>query len=223
MNKNGMFGATANTLDRILTKIPLTYNGIMKRMIGEDFKTLLDVGTGTGLAIQLVNPDNKFQVTGIEIYKPYIEECRKKGLYENIIEADIRTVNIPEKSYDTVICLHVIEHLNKDEGWKMIEKLEGIALKSVILAMPIGHFEQNAYDDNEHQEHKSEWYPGELQQRGYKVIGQGLKVMYGENNVVKKYGTLVAYIFFCISTLLEPLLFIRPEWGVYMFGRKNIS
>lgn len=221
MSSEGLLNKKVSRFDLILASFPMTYMGILKGLVGDDFVTILDVGTGTGGPMEIINSKKKFKATGIDIYMKYLEVCRAKGIYKKLIEQDVRFLKIKDKSYDVVICSHVVEHLTKKEGLALIQKLERIAKKRVVIAVPVGHLHQEAYDDNEHQKHKSQWYPNDLRKMGYIVVGQGLRAIYGEQNMVKNYGRL-SYLIFLFSILFQPLLLIKPELGVYMLAKKEI-
>lgn len=220
--KDGLFGKRATLLDRVFTKVPLTYWGIIKRIVGNDFVTILDAGCGTGTQMEIINNQRKYHSTGVDIYEPYLKECRIKKIYNKLLKCDIRSMPFKEKSFDVVICFHVIEHIGKKDGYKVIKNLEALAKKKVILVLPNGLLPQEEYDHNEFQRHKSEWYPKDLRKLGYRVVGQGLKAIYGEENIVKKYG-VISYLVFFFSMVFQPLLFLKPDYGVYMICRKDIK
>jgi SAM-dependent methyltransferase len=222
MINKGLLEVKTSSFDRLLVKFPLTYWGILCRMVGTDFKTILDVGCGNGDPMSVINRDHTFQATGVDIYAPYLQVCKKRGVYSNLVRSDIRDLPFKDKSFDTVICFHVIEHLTKKEGLFLIKKLETIARKRVVLAMPLGDLPQEEYDGNKHQEHKSEWYPSEFKKMGYKVVGQGLMAIYRNENVVEKYGWL-SNIIFVFSILFQPLLLIKPELARYIICRKDLD
>ncbi len=217
----GMFNKKIGKWELFLSYFPLTYNGILRSMVGNNFKTILDVGCGTGLPMEIINYKKLYTATGVDIYDPYLKECKLKNVYTKLINSDIRKLPFKEKSFDVVICFHVIEHLTKKEGDDLIRKLEKIAKKRVVLAMPIGYLHQEEYDGNQHQAHKSQWYPKDLREKGYMVTGQGLRVLYKEENVVVKYG-IFSNILFLISMLFQPLLMYKPENAIYMFAMKDI-
>lgn len=209
-------------LDYILSGFPLAYWGILRRAVGEDFATILDVGCGTGDPMGVINHDKNYKATGIDIYKPYLKECRERGYYSQLIEGDVRKLSFKDRSFDAVVSFHVIEHLTKEEGLAMIKKMEKIAKKRVVIVTPLGHLPQEEYDGNKHQEHISKWYPKDFRKMGYKVVGQGLMAIYKDQNVVEKYGFLSNFIF-VLSIFFQPLLFIKPEWARYIICRKDLK
>lgn len=218
----GQFGKKATLQQRLLSKFPLTYMGIMRNMVGTNFDTILDVGCGTGTPMELIKLDNpNAKATGVDIYKPYIDEAESKEIYDKIIQTEVTNLPFKEKEFDVVVCFHVIEHLEKDKGLELLTNLEKLAKKRVIVAMPVGDFPQDEYDGNEYQVHRSAWYPQDLKSRGYKVVGQGLKAIYRTDNLVLKYG-IWTNVIFAVGMLFQPVLFFKPELGTFMLARKDL-
>src|SRR5260221_4666297 len=127
MEHKGLLGKKSNFFEKVLTNIPFTYWGITKHMVGNDFKTILDIGCGTGVPMEILNSDGKFIATGVDVYKPYLQQCRQKGIYKKVVEMDVRKLTFKSKSFDTVICFHLIEHLTRQEGKALVKKMEAIA------------------------------------------------------------------------------------------------
>ncbi|MFH1328466.1 MAG: hypothetical protein ABIH76_06465, partial [Candidatus Bathyarchaeota archaeon] len=78
--------------------------------------------------------------------------------------------------------LETLEHLERDEGLKVLQDIERIARREVIISTPVSFAGQEAYGGNPHQEHCSFWNPIEMRQRGYKVKGMGIS----ENRLIEK-------------------------------------
>ena len=78
----------------------------------------------------------------------------------------------PDDSYDTVLLLDVIEHLEKEQAIETLEHAERIAAKQVIIFTPEGFTNQaniNAWElgHNELQRHRCGFEVAELEARGY--------------------------------------------------------
>ncbi|MFA6513916.1 MAG: class I SAM-dependent methyltransferase [Patescibacteria group bacterium] len=74
---------------------------------------------------------------------------------------------LPEESVDTIFILDVIEHLDKNEGERLLKETEKIAKKQIIIFTPLGFLPQKSenkkdawgMDGGDWQEHKSGWLP----------------------------------------------------------------
>lgn len=183
-------------------------------------KTVLDVGCGN--ISPLKNIKKVFWSEGIDIFKPYIIESKKKRIHNSYKVADIRKLDklYRPKSFDAVVALDVIEHLNKREGKKLLFAMEKIAKKMVILLTPNGVNEQNSYDDNPYQIHKSGWNRDELEKLGYKVYGlRGLKCLRNQYAGIK----YKPYFFWGFLSFISEIIFYPfPSLSFDLFAVKNI-
>ena len=209
----------------VYKQIPFTYFGKFYRPFREYLDsnekiTVLDLGCGDGSATKNLGLPKNFEITGVDIFPPYLRIARQQKVYKKLIQMDVAKYR-PDKKYDIVMTLHVLEHFNKTDGLRYLKRIEKFAVKKVIVATPIGHFPQAEYDKNPHQLHKSYWMPKEMIKRGYKVEVQGLRILWGNENVGVKYG-IFSYLLFLISGLLTPLLRLNPDLGTYMICEKKI-
>lgn len=208
-----------------MTLMPFTYPWIF-RMHLSGAKTLLDVGSGNGEFMQVINYDNKFAATGVELYPEYIKKSKTFGVYKKVIKQDIRKIKFSKKSFDAVISSQVIEHLKKKEGILHIKLMEKIARKKVVIGTPNGHFHQEEYDNNPLQEHQSHWGIADFQKLNYQVYGQGLKFIYGEHGLLANHIfkllplRLLAYL---ISYIASPLVYFSPHLAAHIIAVKKIT
>lgn len=210
----------------IYRKTPFTYIWFFKRNFDKFTKSrkkisILDIGCGDGSAIERLNLPRNFEITGIDIYEPYLKIAKGKKIYKRLIKMDARKIEV-NKKYDIVLASHVLEHLDRADGERFIKKLEKIANKRVVIAAPVGYSPQGEYDSNPHQLHKSHWSVDDLRKLGYSVSSQGLRILWGNENIVKKYGVF-SYFLFLISLVSTPLLLVRPELGTYMICKKDMK
>jgi hypothetical protein len=104
----------------------------------------------------------------------------------------------PLKSVDTIFLVDVIEHLDKDEGKKLLLATQEIARHQVVVFTPLGFMPQEHHDGIDAwglsgaawQEHKSGWLPEDFEGDGWKFfaskefhttdnLGSPLKKIYG--------------------------------------------
>jgi len=151
------------------------------RLIPVDVKSLIDVGCGRGIigALVRIYRDPK-RLVGIDIFKPYLDFCRKMNFYDELYERNLMETPLPfdGKEFDVATCIEVIEHIPKENGLRLLEELERIA-KIVIVSAPNIYFPQKAYDNNIFQRHVSEWCVKDFRKRGYNVLGVGDFVVFG--------------------------------------------
>lgn len=207
---------------QVINFLPFSSPRIIRHHLGKA-KTILDVGCGDGSFMEKINFDNKYLVTGVELYKPFIKKALQKGIYKTIKTMDIRKIRIKSKSFDVVLASQVIEHVNKKDGLNLIKKLEKIAKDKVILTTPNGFVEYDpfdVYDDNKLQKHKSGWDLDELRDYGYGVYGQGSGFIYNPEGLLYKFRKF-KNIWVIMSFLLAPVNYFFPKLGAYIVAVKS--
>lgn len=150
---SGIFYATTFPLNKRIIKV---YSDLDKKL--ENFKifllswtdpitwildpkieTVLDLGCGQGKPMEFINRKLKIKKSvGVDLFEPYIEEARQKKIHSEYVVSDIRKVKFPPKSFDLVMASHVLEHLPEKDAWKVLENMEKMAKKQIIMVTPIG-------------------------------------------------------------------------------------
>ncbi len=78
---------------------------------------------------------------------------------------------LPDRAVDSSFLVDVIEHLPKDEGWKVLAELERVTRRQLVVFTPLGFMPQHhapgekdrwGLDGAAFQEHLSGWLPEEL-------------------------------------------------------------
>jgi SAM-dependent methyltransferase len=200
--------------------LPFTYPWIVRRDIEG---SVLDVGCGDGAQMKMINFDNTLYVTGIDLYKPYVEKATKSGIYKKVLLGDIRKMKANSHSFDCVLSSQVVEHLTKKEAISLIDAMEKIAKKKVIIGTTNGFFPFDPLegkDGNPLQVHKSGWSIKEFRELGYRVYGQGLGIVYKPDGLAHRYpgGNI---IWFALSYLLSPITYYFPHISAYIIAVKQ--
>lgn len=91
---------------RIWTSVQ--YFLIKNASLNKNGKTLLDVGVGNGKNIIFANNYN-YKCIGIDISNNLLDICRKKAL--DVFKKDILDLNESFGTFDTIICIATIHHL----------------------------------------------------------------------------------------------------------------
>jgi len=71
-------------------------------------------------------------------------------------------------------------------GQELLNAMEKIARRQVIISTPAGRYQQGTLVGNPHQEHRAFWHPAELKSLDYKVRGHGLRGLFGEKGLVSR-------------------------------------
>ncbi len=168
-------GAKLRNLDARIFGVSFTqYHRLLRPEIVGHCETLLDVGCGENSPVHKFAREVTYAV-GVDSHQPSIDKSRAASIH-----SDYRCTNILEigkefapRSFDCVIALDVIEHLTKEDGRRLLDAMESIARRRVVIFTPNGFLPQPATPDNPHQIHVSGWTPDEMRARGYRVIGVG--------------------------------------------------
>lgn len=203
----------------LFNNLPFTYHWILSKLLGDN-KTVLDVGCGDGEVVAILNKNKSYDVTGIDLFEPFLRKAKKTGAYKKLLVGDIRDLKFNDKSFDVVLSSQVVEHLKKKESLGMIKEMERIAKKRVIIATIVGFLPFHPIDgddeDNPLQVHKSGWEVEEFQKLGYTVLGQGSRLFYKEGGVIRFLPGFLYPIGFAMSYLLSPLNYFFPKKMAYL-------
>ncbi len=140
-------------------------------------KTVLDVGCGRGLNGCLLHGSRDLKDTkllGIEINEKYIKSCMEHNTYDRIIKHRLPTIPLKNKSVDLILCIEVIEHLNRSDGLKLLKGIDRVCRGRAIISTPNMFFK--TIEGEEEDEHKSLWTIKDFRSRGYRVYGIGVKI-----------------------------------------------
>ncbi|MFA6194134.1 MAG: class I SAM-dependent methyltransferase [Patescibacteria group bacterium] len=171
-----------NYLKKIYKKIFPDWTIYLQRA-AKGCDSLLDLACGYNSLAQFLDVKHK---VGVEMFEDYLRQSREKGIHDEYFQDNILTIEFPPRSYDLVLASEIIEHLDKADGFTLLDNAERWAKKKVVIATPNGYIKQDSYDDNPLQIHKSGWSIEEFKQRGYRVNGiGGLKFIRGERGEYK--------------------------------------
>lgn len=200
---------------------PPTYKLIIRRLLPSGKLKILDLGCGFGAAGQVLNYNRVHEFTGIDIYKPYLKVCRKGKYYKKIINADITKLKLKKNSFDVILLLQVIEHLDKSIGERLLRQAIKAAKRCVIVSVPNGHCSQEEYDGNIHQKHLSVWTVPDLKKINFKVYGQSLSIIYGSKSYERsKKASLWQKIIVPLSIFIFPVILFFPQLGAQLIAVK---
>ena len=195
------------------------YQTLAKELVG--CKSVLDVGCGSWSPLAKVK--KFFYSEGLDIHAPSLAKIKKLKIHNHYRLGDAAKLAklYRPKSFDAVICLDLIEHLEKPAGQKLIKEMEKIARKKAILLTPNGFTKQDPLEGNPHQVHHSGWQVKDFKKRGYQVYGmRGLKFIRGECATIKYQPWLFWGL---VSTLSQLIVFWLPKLAYQFFAVKRLN
>lgn len=194
----------------------------LKRVIVPSCKSVLDVGCGKSSNLRHLSAFLT-RTVGVDLFKSDLKAAKATGIHSEYINSDINKIDrlFRSKSFDCVMAMDVVEHLEKKRAVALIIKMEKLAKKFVIIGTPNGFVSQGPLDGNVYQIHKCGFTPSELTILGFTVMGMdGPKFL-------RTYAAQIRFkpriIFSVISNLIDPLLRRYPNSSFSLFAYKNTS
>lgn len=187
----------------------------------KEASSVLDLGCGSQSPLAKIK--KKFFLVGVDIFKPRIRQSKKKKIHNQYLVGDVLEIDkfFKKNSFDTVVALDLIEHLEKKDGLRLLKKMELIAKKKIIILTPNGFTKQDQDENNPYQVHQSGWTSEEFKKRDYKVYGmRGLKFIRGEYATIKYQPW---FFWGLISTISQFLVYYLPEFAYQIFAVKELN
>jgi tetratricopeptide (TPR) repeat protein len=101
--------------------------------------------------------DWRVRIDGIELFEPYIQN-HQRSLYSSISIGDIRELASRVDNYELIIAGDVIEHLDKEDGERVIEQLYDKATRALLVNIPLGEgWDHPECHGNPGELHRSQW------------------------------------------------------------------
>ena len=132
-------------------------------------KSVLDLGCGSHSMVPIL--PSSINKTGVELFEASYQKAAASGRHHRYIREDLTKVQFGPKSFDAAVMLDVLEHLEKEDGSRLLQKMENWAKRRIVIFTPNGFHHQDCYDQNPLMEHKSGWTVEDFRTRGYRVYG----------------------------------------------------
>lgn len=208
---------------------PTTVFCLRKNLAG--CESALDLGCGPSSPIQYCR--NIKHSVGVETFRPALEEARKRKIHTEYIEKRIEEVDFPEKSFDAVILIEVLEHLPEDAGYAMLKKAEKWARKYVIVSTPNGFLPQKKYGGNPFQNHLSGWDISTMKKLGFRCFGLSgfkfirrrdpIEIYQSQNDFMASIRFRPRFFWFVMATLSQLYTYSLPKYAFEIFCVKKIK
>ncbi len=183
--------------------------------------SLLDLGCGPRSPISRFSAKIPHSV-GVDIFEEAILSSQKAGIHKAYRQIDICFVAdvFPPKSFDVVIALDLIEHLHRVDGLRLIDSMEKIARKKIVIFTPNGYVPQDDLNHNVWQRHLSGWSYNEMLDLGFKITGiSGWKSLRGRHGEIAHRPKI---FWFLISRLSQFYTENHPSKSFALLCVKNV-
>ncbi len=214
-----------------LSKIIL-WEDILFTLIDPEVKTILDIGCGRGDPMKWIDQNTKRNLkyrVGVDIVDENLRDARQNNTHDFYVRADIRFLPFKENSFDACLILGILSYLNKEDGVKILKKLELISKKQIIVFTPVGQlppktnekFEKfKEWDANSH---ISAYTVSEFKNMGYKVVGvNGLQHLRNRIGKVRFSGKL-RILAAMISYSSQFITYFIPKFAFEMSCIKSLN
>lgn len=215
----------------LLHKLPGTLSDRVGQKLGPG-DTVLDVGCGTGAFAQSLTYAKRFRsrsVVGLDAHLPSLLKARSQGIYRDVVRGDVTRLPFRDCSFEIALCAEVIEHLRKDDGFRLVHELERVATKRTVLTTPNGFVPYRSLLHDPFQEgnplsiHLSGWEPEELKGFGYRISGNGLALIWGRRGVIFKAPAIFRPFVVATSYALNPIAAGMPRIAAGLICWKDLN
>lgn len=181
--------------------------------------SVLDVGCGYGTILTSLGLHFEYTL-GLDAHEPAVEASRAQGLHDEYIVGEVGDLALPDNSFDAVIMMDVIEHLEPVAARETLAQLERIAHKVVVIFTPNGWVDQDEKLGNAYQVHRSGWSADDFRALGFDVIGaKGWRRMRGEESVPRWPQALSR----AVLALSQPIVERCPELAYSLLAVKRLD
>jgi ubiquinone/menaquinone biosynthesis C-methylase UbiE len=180
------------------------------------------VELGCGVKSPAVEYIRNIRTVGIDGHLPSLWANKDNGYFKDYVLADLMHLPLKYNSFDCVAAFDVIEHLTKPQANQLIEDMEKVSRKKVIISTPNGfnpkcHLE----DDNPLQVHTCSWTMDEISNRGYVVFGiNGVLRLRGEYASATIKPEILGSL---LSRLSDPFVYKFPTAAFHLLCIKTKS
>lgn len=210
--------------NRLRGYLPFSNWWILWRKLDKSAKSILDLGCGTGNPMTFINRNHDFICTGVDGFQTYLKKSQSTGRYHTLILGDARNLPFGTNEFDIVMALQVLEHLDREDGEKLVANMERMASKQVIISTDVGEHVQGAIDGNNLQVHRYIWSVGELESLGFDVYGLSPRGYDGETGYGRRIPQPLRWAISIVLQLLAgPIVYHHPKYAGAVVCIKNLK
>lgn len=133
---------------------------------------ILDLGAGSGWYWDEI--DNRLNGYAVEVVLFDASANQRTKILENIEITKLQGLipnglqELESNEFDIVIAFDLIEHLSREDGYRMLYEIDRLARHSSFIFTPNGFIWQPPSENNPFNAHISGWTPAELKYNGWR-------------------------------------------------------
>lgn len=104
---------------------------------------ILDVGCGSGVPVAKYLIDKGYKVTGIDISSEQIKLAKKLVPQGEFIQMDMYNMNFPENSFDAIVAIDSLHHIQRDSHQFLLNKFSEILVNKGHLIISVPRLERD--------------------------------------------------------------------------------
>lgn len=197
------------TLKKVFPNLAFTSYVSELKKIFKDCNTVLDLGCGAWSPVSFLDWEYSL---GVDACSDSLFEAKQKSTHTEFRQMDIKNIvqTFSKDKFDCCVALDFIEHFTKQDGLKIIEDMEKVAKKLIVISTPNGEVLPFKGRDSSLEDHLSSWSVNELKELGFKVVGiYGDKSLRGPSHSLKfkpkiLWGLISEMTHFCYARYLFP-------------------
>jgi SAM-dependent methyltransferase len=101
--------------------------------------SILDLGCGNGIPMARDLAAAGFTVIGVDLSEVQVDRARALVSGATFLVADATTVDLPERSFDAVVCLYALIHIPLEEQPPLLARIAGWLRPGGLLVATTGH------------------------------------------------------------------------------------
>lgn len=123
-----------------------------------------------GIGRQSRKEEWRVQIDGIEGCGGYLTPVHEYCYNQSLI-GDALTIlpTLPDRSYELVLAIDILEHFTKPDGFTFLQQLKRVSSKAAIVSTP-KHFIPQEVPLNPYEDHRSWWTQEEIMDAGFSRI-----------------------------------------------------
>lgn len=109
-------------------------------------KNVLDVGCGRGLSYHSFK-EAGIKYVGIDVTKKFLDSARKAFPTIEVYEANALNIPFPDRSFDTVCCKDLLEHIHPQDVPQVIREMWRVAKLKMLIGFFLPPIEEGVHID----------------------------------------------------------------------------